>query len=216
MLAAGLRARGVTIVVAGVAPPQKTPGVGSGRGEVPERGMEAAACREALSRVAARAEGCDARDLGVVLDRAVHAAVVRSLRRERVQEQQPKAFPKEEPQAPLLQSQAVEEEGVAWRPSSAVSEQPDVVSVSEKDLLDALQGHIPAAFWALAQQRQQQGGVGGLEGWRDVGGMHEVRCTLLRPCLCLVHTTSSSEGPSGLSRFSHPSLPPSPGTGCPP
>ena len=154
----------------------------------------------ALSRVAARAEGCDARDLGVVLDRAVHAAVARSLRQERVQQQQQqqltKVFPKERspgctaatlpvsdlaclpPQGiathDILQPRPLAE-GAAWRPGVAVFEQPGAVTVSEQDLLDALQGHIPAAFWALAtQQRQQQGGGGGLEGWRDVGGMHEV------------------------------------------
>jgi len=33
-----------------------------------------------LAGVAARAEGCDARDLGVVIDRAIHSAVARRLR----------------------------------------------------------------------------------------------------------------------------------------
>jgi hypothetical protein len=106
-------------------------------------------------------EGFDAKDLQLVVDRAVHEALRRQM------------------------------SGAATTPGTASSElctahaqpaangtqqqqqqqqQPGLL-VTAADVSAALAGFVPAAFWRAGQKggRQQQAAEGGLHGWQDVG-----------------------------------------------
>lgn len=109
----------------------------------------------ALARVAARAEGCDASDVRVLLDRALHVATARTLH----------ALNSTAPHAVMART-------LRGPDSTALH-----VRVTEADLLCALGGFVPAAFWSVPAA----GGAaadGGPVGWDDVGGLSDVRGAL--------------------------------------
>lgn len=92
-------------------------------------------------------EGFDARDLQLVVDRAVHAAVRRQMA----------ATTSTTSTAPAGQRQQQQQQ------------QQDGLSVTVEDVSAALSGFVPAAFWRAGQQKGQQQQEGGLQGWEDVG-----------------------------------------------
>ncbi|KAA6429601.1 MAG: peroxisome biogenesis 1-like [Trebouxia sp. A1-2] len=59
--------------------------------------------------------------------------------------------------------------------SGADAQSSGALMISPEDLADAEQGFQPAAAWGVGQL---QGGVGGVEGWQDVGGLADVRAAL--------------------------------------
>lgn len=110
---------------------------------------------DALARVVALAEGCDASDLDVVVDRALHAATARALR------------------AHVLHAPASPHP--THTPARPGGRGP-VVTLEECDLREALQGFIPASFWGVAGGPRGGGpSPGAIEGWPDVGGLSEAR-----------------------------------------
>jgi hypothetical protein len=117
---------------------------------------------EALARKGL--EGFDARDLQLVVDRAVHAALHRGMT----------AAPAAPPAAaaPAIASS----DGTGQAPGSgkpaAQQQQQQQLMVTRVDVEQALSGFVAAAFWRAGQQKgqgQQGEGAGGLKGWQDVG-----------------------------------------------
>lgn len=109
-----------------------------------------------LRLVADRADGFDAADLGVLLDRALHVAVRRQLA------------------AGGSSSSSQAAEAAAAR---AVAQGPAAppLQLTEADVEAALDGFTPAAFWGTGSHKGMQAGV---DGWADVGGMEEARHAL--------------------------------------
>lgn len=129
-----------------------------------------------LRLVAEKAEGFDAADLAVLLDRALHIAVRRQLA----------ASASEQPTGGGLQLAAAQgargpnaSGGAAGGlPAAAVvaaEQQQPLLRLVQGDLEAALEGFTPAAFWGTGSHRGMQAGV---EGWADVGGMEEARQAL--------------------------------------
>jgi peroxin-1 len=91
-------------------------------------------------------EGFDAKDLRLVVDRAVHAALRRQM--------------------------AVDNAATAaggGKDSSLQQQQQQQQAITAEDVAAALSGFVPAAFWRAGQQKGQQQQEGGLQGWEDVG-----------------------------------------------
>ncbi|MEW5301673.1 MAG: hypothetical protein WDW36_004518 [Sanguina aurantia] len=116
-----------------------------------------------LKALAGQAEGYEAADLEVLLERAVHAAMARGLKETR-------------DRASVTTSHnqgrsAVTDGGAAAAAAAAVGV-GGVIEVNDEDLQAAFQGFVPPAFWgmqrstALATQAS---------GWADVGGLPEVK-----------------------------------------
>jgi hypothetical protein len=94
-------------------------------------------------------DGFDARDLQLVVDRAVHAAIRRQL-----------AAAGSDTAAAAAESRQAEgeQQGKAQ------------LCVTAADVSEALSGFVPAAFWRAGQHKgQQQQQEGGVQGWEDVG-----------------------------------------------
>ncbi|GBF99634.1 hypothetical protein Rsub_12313 [Raphidocelis subcapitata] len=109
---------------------------------------------EALSRVAEKAEGFDAKDIGVVVDRALHLALRRQLG------------------------------GSCGGGGGCMGPGGGRVPVTAADLEAALEGFVPAAFRSVGgggggAGRGKGGAGGGPEGWVDVGGLREAREALV-------------------------------------
>lgn len=120
-----------------------------------------------LRLVAERADGFDAADLEVLLDRALHVAVRRQLAE------------RGSSGGGSLQLAAVKSNGSggggpAGLPDSTAPAQ-SLLRLTREDLLAALEGFTPAAFWGTGSRKSVQAGV---EGWADVGGMEEARQAL--------------------------------------
>lgn len=114
-----------------------------------------------LRLVAERADGFDAADLEVLLDRALHVAVRRQL-----------AERSSNSSGGNLQLAAVK--GSSSGGGGSTAQQP-LLHLTREDLLAALEGFTPAAFWGTGSRKSMQAGV---EGWADVGGMEEARQAL--------------------------------------
>jgi hypothetical protein len=106
-------------------------------------------------------EGFDAKDLQLVVDRAVHAA----LRRQMAGSQSAAAV-----SAATMSSSAA---SFTSRDSS-LQQQQQQLAVTADDIASALAGFVPAAFWRAGQHKGQQQQEGGIQGWEDVG---EYLCT---------------------------------------
>lgn len=114
-------------------------------------------------------EGFDAKDLQLIVDRAVHSA----LRRGMVTGQAGLAVD--------AASSAVDAAGPAEGDSVGQQQQQQQLLVTSEDVQQALSGFVAAAFWRAGQQKgQQQKHEGGLEGWQDVGKRTRVCGALLR------------------------------------
>lgn len=106
-----------------------------------------------IRSLAEKAEGFDAADLGVLLDRAMHVAVRRYLLESRGSPGGPRQLmsaDKKKKEAPLL--------------------------LKSEDLNCALEGLTPSAFWGAGTHGKVQHGV---SGWENVGGMTEARSALV-------------------------------------
>eukprot|EP00887_Chlorella_sp_A99_P002124 scaffold21.g2124.t1 len=136
------------------------------------RSRGAAAVAQDVHAVAEQAEGFDAGDLGVLLDRALHLALRRQL-----------TSPEEQQQRQLEQRQREQQQsasrGSEQRPVGslqlAASRGGPALAVARADLAGALEGMTPAAFWGVGTRQALQRGVAG---WEDVGGLAEVRAAL--------------------------------------
>jgi len=92
-------------------------------------------------------DGFDAKDLQLVVDRAVHGGIKRQL---------------------------AAGGGGAVLPAgstagSSAQQQQQQLCVTAADVSEALSGFVPAAFWRAGQHKGQQQQEGGLQGWQDVG-----------------------------------------------
>lgn len=111
--------------------------------------------------VAEGADGFDAADLGVLLDRAMHVAVRRQL----------VAGSGSAPKAAALNgSGAASSQGPQI--ASGVVPPRGSLQLTRADMEAALEGFTPAAFWGTGTRTGVQAGV---QGWADVGGMEEAR-----------------------------------------
>ncbi len=126
-----------------------------------------------LRAVAEKADGFDAADLGVLLDRAMHAAV----RRQLVAGADGASNAAASLQATAATA-AVDGSGDSYglqgpelaRGASRPSRPP--LQLTHADMEAALEGFTPAAFWGTGTRTAVQAGV---QGWEDVGGMDEAR-----------------------------------------
>ena len=122
-----------------------------------------------LRLVAEQADGFDAADLEVLLDRAMHVAVRRQLAEGGAESSSGSAGGGAE-----LQLAATRRGGGAAAQGGGPAAQP-LLRLTREDLLGALEGFTPAAFWGTGSRKGVQAGV---EGWADVGGMEEARQAL--------------------------------------
>lgn len=132
--------------------------------------------------VAEQADGFDAADLEVLLDRALHLALRRQLTAS-------PTLPPSQQEATPGSRQRQPNDGLVWAhqpsppPAGSSSSTLQLASsiggpglvLQEGDLTGALEGMTPAAFWGVGSRHGLQRGV---EGWQDVGGMGEVRQAL--------------------------------------
>ncbi|GLI68017.1 hypothetical protein VaNZ11_012315, partial [Volvox africanus] len=128
-----------------------------------------------LAAVAGAAEGFEGVDLRLLLDRAVHVALRRQLRRP-------------EPQLTAgsltaatgrpsgISSAATPGQGLRIGLSECSGLGRGVaLAVTQEDLKEALDGFVPAAFWGV---QQASTAAGKAEGWEDVGGLEDVVASL--------------------------------------
>ena len=122
-----------------------------------------------LQDIAERADGFDAADLEVLLDRALHIAVRRQLA----------AGGSAGSGLLQLAATAGSRDSSSNRGGSSsrlpADQQQQLLQLTAGDLEAALEGFTPAAFWGTGSRKAVQDGVGG---WRDVGGMEEARQAL--------------------------------------
>lgn len=104
-------------------------------------------------------EGFDAKDLQLIVDRAVHSALRRGMQA-----------------GPAVAAAATGVSGGGARQNADSSgsqpqqQQQQQLLVTPEDVQQALSGFVAAAFWRAGQQKgQQQKAEGGLQGWQDVG-----------------------------------------------
>ena len=126
-----------------------------------------------LRDLAERADGFDAADLEVLLDRALHIAVRRQL------------AAGGSAGSGLLQlaatagsrdsSSSSSSRGGGSSRSLPAAQQQQLLQLTAGDLEAALEGFTPAAFWGTGSRKAVQDGVGG---WQDVGGLKEARQAL--------------------------------------
>ncbi|WIA28210.1 hypothetical protein OEZ86_010771 [Tetradesmus obliquus] len=111
-------------------------------------------------------EGFDAKDLRLVVDRAVHAALRRHMAAGNA----------------AAAAAGVAAAGLAGTGSSLQlqqqQQQQQPLAVSAEDVASALAGFVPAAFWRAGQQKGQQQQEGGIQGWEDVGGLSDAVAAL--------------------------------------
>jgi peroxin-1 len=105
-------------------------------------------------------EGFDAKDLQLVVDRAVHAALRRLMAGGHI--------------AAAAAAAAASAASLTGIDSSLqLQQQPQQpqqqLAVTADDVATALAGFVPAAFWRAGQQKGQQQQEGGIQGWEDVG-----------------------------------------------
>jgi len=116
-------------------------------------------------------EGYDGKDLQLVVDRAVHAALSRQMT----------SVTAGVVAATNASSSAASPVGVG---GGKGKQEEQALLVTAEDVQQALSGFVAAAFWRAGQHKgQQQGTEGGLQGWQDVGELGEVihlsrRCAL--------------------------------------
>jgi hypothetical protein len=108
-------------------------------------------------------EGFDAKDLQLVVDRAVHAA----LRRQMAGGQATAA-------AAVFAATMSSSAASFNSTDSSLQQQQQQLAVTADDVASALAGFVPAAFWRAGQHKGQQQQEGGIQGWEDVG---EYVCT---------------------------------------
>lgn len=158
---------------------------------IPRSCLDCALCCQAI---AAKAEGFDAGDLSLVLDRALLAAARRQARGAAAaaafstststaqlagagacndKQQQPSACPAGAVAYPTSTSTAQRFAGPAAPvAAAAVTGTPLQLHILPEDMEAALDGFTPPAFWGVSQSKA--GGAGGqLEGWGDVGALEE-------------------------------------------
>ena len=120
----------------------------------------------------------------MVLDRAVHIAVTRSLRQRNILNHSFGVGDCIMEGRNQTAQMGLPLDGRARPLAAARTHAPSapIVDVTEEDLMEALRGSfVPAAFWTLSKGGQGGGtgrGVNGVEGWHDVGGLSEVRAAL--------------------------------------
>jgi hypothetical protein len=117
-------------------------------------------------------EGFDAKDLRLVVDRAVHAALRRQM-------------------AAGSTAAAAAAGGLAAAGATGADRgsqpqrQQQQLAVTAADVASALAGFVPAAFWRAGQQKGQQQQEGSLQGWEDVGEHAAMLvCTMMRFFSC--------------------------------
>lgn len=108
-------------------------------------------------------EGFGAKDLQLVVDRAVHSALQRHMNTAAAGKAAAAAT------APSVAA-ACHSNGEAG--SGSAEQQQQELLVAADDIEQALSGFVAAAFWRAGQQKgggQQGAADGGLQGWQDVG-----------------------------------------------
>jgi hypothetical protein len=101
-------------------------------------------------------EGFDAKDLQLIVDRAVHSALRRGMT----------AGSTAAAAATGVNGDVAEYNADSGTPQ----QQQQRLLVTPEDVQQALSGFVAAAFWRAGQQKgQQQKAEGGLQGWQDVG-----------------------------------------------
>ncbi|KAF6257629.1 P-loop containing nucleoside triphosphate hydrolase protein [Scenedesmus sp. NREL 46B-D3] len=116
-------------------------------------------------------EGFDAKDLQLVVDRAVHAALSRQMAAGR------SAAAAAAAGAPPATATGADSSFMQQRQRQQQQQQQQL-AVTAEDVASALAGFVPAAFWRAGQQRRQQQQEGGIEGWQDVGGLGDAVAAL--------------------------------------
>ncbi|KAL4452226.1 hypothetical protein ABPG75_007888 [Micractinium tetrahymenae] len=124
-----------------------------------------------LRAIAEKADGFDAADLEVLLDRAMHVAVRRQL-----------AAGSSGPAggagslqlavAAAAHSSSSASSSNGLQPAGSAAPPPALLQLTRCDMEAALEGFTPAAFWGIGTRKAVQAGV---VGWADVGGMEEAR-----------------------------------------
>lgn len=137
-----------------------------------------------LQEAAAKAEGFDASDLQLLLDRAVHASLTRQLAGS-CGAATPHPPPAQAAAAAAAPSSSGAVAGFCGDSSGTGCSDGSTSSsrglcVSLEDLAHALAGFTPAAFWGVTQPAGPAGG--GVEGWQDVGGLEEAVAGLQVGC----------------------------------
>ncbi len=125
-----------------------------------------------LRLVAERADGFDAADLEVLLDRAMHVAVRRQLAERGSMSSSGGGGGGGGLQLAAVKSSS---SGGGGGGGGGASPAEPLLRLSRQDLLEALEGFTPAAFWGTGSRKSVQAGV---QGWADVGGMEEARQAL--------------------------------------
>lgn len=126
-----------------------------------------------LRAVAEKADGFDAADLGVLLDRAMHAAVRRQLVAGADGASDAAASLQATAASAALNGggDASSNQGPQLAHGAALPGRPPL-QLTHADMEAALEGFTPAAFWGTGTRTAVQAGV---QGWADVGGMDEAR-----------------------------------------
>lgn len=130
-----------------------------------------------LRYVAEKADGFDAADLEVLLDRALHIAVRRQLSTGgglASGSGSLQLVASRSGQPANGSSGSISGSGAGSRSSSSGTSAP-LLQLTRGDMEAALEGLTPAAFWGTGTKKAVQAGVAG---WQDVGGMEEARGAL--------------------------------------
>ncbi|KAL4538628.1 hypothetical protein Ndes2526B_g03078 [Nannochloris sp. 'desiccata'] len=188
-LAPALREVGRFETVVNVAPPSAESRAEILHAGLAERGLQLDS--SLLTEMATKADGYDGADLGVLLDRAMTSAVSRQLLKSRICHIDISNGTSGDIVGLNVGSgNGIGVIGDGTRNSDIRGDIPngdiaDIIQSTEggsfrlqlekKDLYDAMNGMIPSAFWGSGTRTTVQAGV---QGWEDVGGMHEVRDAL--------------------------------------
>ncbi len=147
--------------------------------------------------LAAKAEGYDARDLAVLLDRALHAALARRVSSTAaIHPSTTNSSAANGNIDKLLAGNgadgAAADKGLlangdstGWAQQQQRQQQQQQqqlqqqqIEITEEDLQVAFTGFVPAAFWNVASSASKASTAGQLEGWEDVGGLQEAVAAL--------------------------------------
>ena len=145
---------------------------------LPSKG--ATASPAAIKAIAESADGFDAADLSVLVDRALHIAARKKLLGKHTKGKAAKKNNMgngdgdgngDSPAALTTATIAVGRP----RKISTINQTPTVIHLTEEDMKQAMQGLTPAAFWGAGTKSSVQKGI---SGWEDVGGMKDAKAAL--------------------------------------
>lgn len=158
------------------------------------KGLEFEGGLQGLEALAGKGlEGFDAKDIQLVVDRAVHAALRRGITQGAAGRQQ----------TGVSTAAAAAGNGTGGGRKSAGQakagsndQQQQQLLVTVEDVQQALSGYVAAALWRAGQHKgQQQAAEGGLQGWEDVGESGATPLGWGQPCprfACMLLSTCLS------------------------